>query len=60
MQWPGQGDLGWDLRMDMFSIVLVAITIALDDVEKKLSKRRPENPPALDSSSHEVNYRVEA
>ena len=46
--------------MDMFSIILVAITIALDDVEKKLSKRRPENPPALDSSSREVDSRVEA
>ena len=30
------------------------------DAEKKLSKRRPENPPALDSSSREVNSRVEA
>ena len=46
--------------MDMFSIILVAITIALDDVEKKLSKRRPEKPPALNSSSREVDSRVEA
>ena len=46
--------------MDMFSIILVAIAIALDDVEKMLSKRRPENPPALDSSSREVDSRVEA
>ena len=60
MQWPGQGDLGWDLRMNMFSMTLVAIAIALDDDEKKLLKRRPENPPALDSSSREVNSRVEA
>ena len=44
----------------MFSIMLVAITIALDDEETKLSKRRPENPPALDSSSREVNSWVEA
>ena len=60
MQWPGQGDLGWDLGMFMFSMMLVAIAIALDDAKKKLSKRRPENPPALDSSSREVNSRVEA
>ena len=60
VQWPGQGDLGWDLRMVMFSIILVAITIALDDAGKKPSKRRPENGPALDSSSREVNSRVEA
>ena len=60
VQWPGQGDLGWDLRMVMFSIILVAITIALDDAGKKVSKRRPENEPALDSSSREVNSRVEA
>ena len=60
MQWPGQGDLGWDLGMDIFSMILVAITIALDDVDKRLSKLRPENPPALDSSSREVNSRVEA
>ena len=60
VQWPGQGDLGWDLRMDMFSMILVAITIALDDVEKMLSKRRPEKAPALDSSSLEVDSRVEA
>ena len=46
--------------MDMFSIILVAITIALDDVEKKLSKRRPEKPPALNSSSPEVDSRVKA
>ena len=56
----GQGDLVWDLRMVMFSIILVAITIALDDAGKKVSKRRPENEPALDSSSREVNSRVEA
>ena len=55
MQWPGQGDLGWNLRTDIFSI-----TIALDDEEKKLSKRRPEKPPALNSSSREVDSRVEA
>ena len=60
MQWPGQGDLGWDLGMEVFSIMLVAITIALDDVDKRLSKLRPENPPALDSSSREVDSRVEA
>ena len=60
MQWPGQGDLGWDLRMDMFSMMLVAIAIALDDVEKMLSKRRPEKAPALDSSSREVDPRVKA
>ena len=60
MQWPGQGDLGWDLGMDIFSMILVAITIALDDVDKRLSKLRPENPPALDSSSREVDSRVEA
>ena len=60
VQWPGQGDLGWDLRMVMFSIILVAITIALDDAGKKVSKRRPENLPALDSSSREVDSRVEA
>ena len=41
-------------------MILVAITIALDDVDKRLSKLRPENPPALDSSSREVNSRVEA
>ena len=46
--------------MVMFSIILVAITIALDDAGKKVSKRRPENEPALDSSSREVNSRVEA
>ena len=46
--------------MVMFSIILVAITIALDDAGKKVSKRRPENSPALDSSSREVNSRVEA
>ena len=46
--------------MDIFSMILVAITIALDDVDKRLSKLRPENPPALDSSSREVNSRVEA
>ena len=60
MQWPGEGDLGWDLGMDIFSMILVAITIALDDVDKRLSKLRPENPPALDSSSREVDSRVEA
>ena len=60
VQWPGQGDLGWDLGMVVFSMILVAITIALDDVEKKLSKRRPEKAPALDSSSREVDSRVEA
>ena len=60
VQWPGQGDLGWDLGMDIFSMILVAITIALDDVDKRLSKRSPENPPALDSSSREVDSRVEA
>ena len=60
VQWPGQGDLGWNLRTDMFSMILVAITIALDDVEKMLSKRRPEKAPALDSSSREVDSRVEA
>ena len=61
MQWPGQGDLGWDLGINiLFSMILVAITIALDDVDKRLSKLRPENPPALDSSSREVNSRVEA
>mgnify|MGYP003338264023 FL=1 len=49
VQWPGQGDLGWDLGMDMFSIMLMAITIAWDDAGKKMSKRRPENEPALDS-----------
>ena len=58
--WPGQGDLGWDLRLMVFSIMLVAITIAWDDAGKKMSKRRPENEPALDSSSREVNSRVEA
>ena len=58
--WPGQGDLGWDSRIVVFSIMLVAITIALDDVETKLSKRRPENAPALDSSSREVDSWVEA
>ena len=58
VQWPGQGDLGWDLGMDIFSMILVAITIALDDVDKRLSKLRPENPPALDSSSREVDSRV--
>ena len=58
--WPGQGDLGWDSRIVVFSIMLVAITIALDDVETKLSKRRPDNPPALDSSSREVDSWVEA
>ena len=46
--------------MVMFSIILVAITIALDDAGKKVSKRRPENPPALDSSSREVDSWVEA
>ena len=46
--------------MDMFSITLVAITIALDDVKKMLSKLRPEKAPALDSSSREVDSRVEA
>mgnify|MGYP004031659911 CR=1 FL=1 len=46
--------------MDMFSIMLMAITIAWDDARKKMSKRRPENEPALDSSSREVNSRVEA
>ena len=40
--------------------MLVAITIALDDVEKMLSKRRPEKAQALDSSSREVDSRVEA
>ena len=60
VQWPGQGDLGWNLRTNMFSMILVAITIALDDEEKQLSKRRPENAPALDSSSCEVDSRVEA
>ena len=44
----------------MFSIMLMAITIAWDDAGKKVSKRRPENEPALDSSSREVNSRVEA
>lgn len=58
--WPSQGDLGWDSRIVVFVIMLVAITIALDDVDKRLSKRRPENPPALDSSSREVDSRVEA
>ena len=58
--WPGQGDLGWDSRIVVFSIMLVAITIALDDEEKKLSKRRPEKPPALNSSSREVDSWVEA
>ena len=60
VQWPGQGDLGWNLRLRMFSIMLVAITIAWDDAGKKLSKRRPEKPPALNSSSREVDSRVEA
>ena len=46
--------------MDIFSMILVAITIALDDEEKKLSKRRPEKPPALNSSSREVDSRVKA
>ena len=46
--------------MVMFSIILLAITIALDDAEKMLSKRRPEKAPALDSGSREVNSRVEA
>ena len=46
--------------MNIFSMILVAITIALDDVDKRLSKRRPENPPALDSSSREVDSRVKA
>ena len=46
--------------MRMFSIMLVAITIAWDDAVKKLSKRGSENPPALDSSSREVDSRVEA
>ena len=46
--------------MRMFSIMLVTITIAWDDAVKKLSKRRPENPPVLDSSSREVDSRVEA
>ena len=45
--------------MEVFSIMLVAITIALDDEEKKLSKRRPEKPPALNSSNREVDSRVE-
>ena len=58
--WPSQGDLGWDSRIVVFSIMLVAITIALDDVETKLSKRRLKNPPALDSSSREVDSWVEA
>ena len=57
--WPSQGDSGWDSRIVVFSIMLVAITIALDDVETKLSKRRPENAPALDSSSREVDSWVE-
>jgi len=57
--WPSQGDLGWDSRVVVFSIMLVAITIALD-VETKLSKRRPKNSPALDSSSREVDSWVEA
>ena len=39
--------------------MLVAITIAWDDAGKKLSKRRPEKPPALNSSSREVDSRVE-
>ena len=60
VQWPGQGDLGWNLRTDVFSMILVAIAIALDDEEKKLSKRRPEKPPALNSSSREVDSWVEA
>ena len=60
MQWPGQGDLGWDLGINIFSMILVAITIALDDVEKMLSKLRPEKAPALDSSSREVDSWVEA
>ena len=58
--WPGQGDLGWDARIVVFAMMLVAIAIALDDVDKRLSKLRPENPPALDSSSREVDSRVEA
>ena len=58
--WPGQGDLGWDSRIVVFSIMLVAITIAWDDAGKKVSKLRPEKAPALDSSSREVNSRVEA
>ena len=60
MQWPGQGDLGWDLGMEVFSIMLVAITIAWEDAGKKVSKLRPEKAPALDSSSREVVSRVEA
>ena len=40
--------------------MLMAITIAWDDAGKKLSKRRPETPQALDSSSREVDSRVEA
>ena len=39
VQWPGQGDLGWNLRTDVFSMILVAITIALDDEEKKRAKK---------------------
>ena len=38
----------------------MVITIALDDVETKLSKRIPENAPPLDISSCEVDYWVEA
>jgi len=40
--------------------MLVAITIAWDDAGKKVSKLRPEKAPALDSSSREVDSRVEA
>ena len=58
--WPSQGDLGWDSRIVVFSIMLVAITIAWDDAVKKMSKRRPEKAPALNSSSREVDSWVEA
>ena len=40
--------------------MLVAITIAWDDAVKKMSKRRPEKAPALNSSSREVDSWVEA
>jgi len=46
--------------MEVFSIMLVAITIAWDDAWKKVSKLRPEKAPALDSSSREVDSRVKA
>ena len=46
------------MRIIMFSIILMAITIALDDVEKKLPKHTPERSVKKKVSKRDAAMRL--